>query len=307
MKLSGEHIHPAMKRPRLSPLRYPGGKSALYGRLRELIRLNSITEATYVEPYAGGAGAAIGLLITGEVESIHINDFDYAVFAFWTACVSHNADFIARLREVPVTIDEWRRQRAAYDRGAEADLFELGFATFYLNRTNRSGVLNGGPIGGHDQSGPYKIDARFNRDTLSERMRLIGLYSRKISVTNDDGMAVIDRYADDDNAFIYADPPYFLKAGSLYMNSFKARDHAALADCLNSASQSRWVLTYDNVDQVAELYGDRRREEIGVYYSARNVTKAKEVMVYADSLEIHRPALFDRTSEADASPAVAPG
>ncbi|QYN35181.1 DNA adenine methylase [Pseudonocardia sp. DSM 110487] len=299
MKMSGERIHPAMKRPRLSPLRYPGGKGGLYGRLRELIRLNSITKGTYIEPYAGGAGAAIGLLITGEVKSIHINDLDPAVFAFWTACVTRNVEFIAKLRTVPVSVDEWRRQREIYDLGRKADLFDLGFATFYLNRTNRSGVLNGGPIGGHDQSGPYKIDARFNRDTLSERMRLIGLYSSKISVTNDDGMAIINRYIDNTDAFIYADPPYFLKAGSLYMNSFKAEDHAALAACLNSAADARWVLTYDNVSQVAELYKDRRREEIGVHYSARNVTKAKEVMVYSDSLEVDRPTLFDLVEAVD--------
>jgi len=293
MKIGGERVHPSMKRPRLSPLRYPGGKSGLYGRLRELLRLNSITRGKYVEPYAGGAGAAIGLLITGEVEAIHVNDFDYAVYAFWMACTTRNADFIERINSVSVSVDEWRRQREVCDQGAGADLFDLGFATFYLNRTNRSGVLNGGPIGGHDQTGPYKIDARFNRVTLTERMRLIGLYSGKITVSNEDGMAIIRKYVDAPNTLIYADPPYFLKAGSLYMNSFKAADHAALADCLNAAATSRWVLTYDNVDQVAELYGDRRREQIGVYYSARNVTRAREIMVYSDSLEIDRPALFD--------------
>lgn len=282
-----------MKRPRLSPLRYPGGKSALYSRLRELIRLNTRgDDVTYVEPYAGGAGAGIGLLITGEVQSVHINDLDGAVAAFWKACVSRNAEFISRMETIPVTVKEWRRQKAVYVNRSNADPFDLGFATFFLNRTNRSGVLNGGPIGGLDQSGTYKIDARFNRQTLRERLRLIGLYSSKISVSNDDGLSIIGRYKDQRNTFIYADPPYFMKAGSLYMNSFTAADHTALAACLNSIHDANWVLTYDNVEQVSELYVDRRREEIGVYYSARNVTKAKEVMVYSDSMRISHPDLL---------------
>lgn len=292
MKISGERVHPGMKRPRLSPLRYPGGKSALYGRLRELIRLNGLARPKYVEPYAGGAGAAVGLLITGEVDSVHINDLDPAISAFWTSCTEHNAAFIERLRSIPVTVAEWRRQKEIYNDRSSSSSFDLGFAAFFLNRTNRSGVLNGGPIGGHDQTGPYKIDARFNRETLAERLRLIGLYSRRITVSGDDGLAVIEQNMNDPNVFIYADPPYFYKAGSLYMNSFKGEDHYELARCLNSAAGSRWVLTYDNVPEVGELYPDRRREEIGVYYSARNVTKAREIMVYSDALEIDPLGLF---------------
>ncbi|GAA1269912.1 DNA adenine methylase [Pseudonocardia aurantiaca] len=292
MKISGERVHSGMRRPRLSPLRYPGGKSSLYLRLRELIRLNSSSRPKYIEPYAGGAGAALGLLITGEVECIHINDLDPAIHAFWQACIKQNSALIERIRSVPVTIPEWRRQREAYDNPGQCDELTLGFATFFLNRTNRSGVLNGGPIGGHDQTGPYKIDARFNRETLTERMRLIGLYAKKITVSNDDGLSVIRANTGDPDAFIYADPPYFYKAGSLYMNSFRGQDHQNLADCLNSAAKGRWVLTYDNVEEVANLYPDRRKEEIGVYYSARNVTKSKEIMIYSDAIEIDRPALF---------------
>lgn len=293
MRISGERVHSAMKRPRLSPLRYPGGKSALYGRLSELIRLNTRgDDVTYVEPYAGGAGAGIGLLITGEVKSIHINDLDGAVYSFWDACVSRNAEFISKMESVPLTVEEWERQKLIYSSRAEVDPFDLGFATFYLNRTNRSGVLNGGPIGGLDQSGPYKIDARFNRKTLAERLRLIGLYSRRITVSNDDGTTTIEKYRRREDTFIYADPPYFMKAGSLYMNSFTSSDHAALAACLNSIPDANWVLTYDNVPQVGELYSNRRREEIGVYYSARNVGRAKEIMVYSDSMEIHSPDLL---------------
>jgi DNA adenine methylase len=274
------------KRPQVSPLRYPGGKSALYPRLRELIRNNDLAGCTYVEPYAGGAGAALGLLVTGQVGKIVINDLDPAIAAFWRSLVTDPDGFIERVRKVKLNVTEWREQKAIYMAAGTVEEGELGFATFYLNRTNRSGVLNGGPIGGLDQTGNYKIDARFNRVGLEERIRIIALYAENITVSSRDGLDVIAATSEQTDTFLYADPPYFEKAGSLYLNAFKTKDHEALAETLNRCSGKTWVLTYDNVPQVPRLYGDRRREEFGLYYSAHRVTKATEVMVYSDSLNI---------------------
>lgn len=274
------------KRIVVSPLRYPGGKGLLYTRLRQIIRDNDLTSSTYVEPYAGGAGAALALLISGQVARIVINDLDPAVYAFWRAVIDHPREFSRLVSDVDLTVDEWEEQRRTYDSSPRSEHLALGFATFYLNRTNRSGVLNGGPIGGKDQTGNYKIDARFNRETLLERIRLISLHSTRITVTNKDGRAIIKRHASDPNAFIYADPPYFEKAGSLYMNAFEAVDHERLAQCLNGVKKARWVLTYDNVPQVSDLYADRRRRLFALNYSAHRVMKAQEVMVLSDSLTI---------------------
>ncbi|QIG44173.1 DNA adenine methylase [Nocardioides anomalus] len=274
------------KRPQVSPLRYPGGKSALYPRLRELIRNNGLAGCTYVEPYAGGAGAALSLLATGQVGRIVINDFDPAIAAFWTTLVNNPDLMIKRIQKVRLDVREWKRQKAIYMAANEADMAELGFATFYLNRTNRSGVLNGGPIGGLDQTGNYKIDARFNRDGLQERVRIISLYADKITVSSRDGLDVIREATRRADTFVYADPPYFEKAGSLYLNAFKAANHEALAKIMNGRAKKNWVLTYDNVPQVSALYGARRRVEFGLHYSAHRVTKATEVMVFSDPLDI---------------------
>lgn len=274
------------KRITVSPLRYPGGKGLLYSRLRQIIRDNRLTSSIYVEPYAGGAGAALGLLISGQVAKIAINDLDPAVYAFWRAVVDYPQEFSRLVETIDLTVKEWEKQREAYDSSQRDDYLALGFATFYLNRTNRSGVLNGGPIGGKDQTGNYKIDARFNRNTLLERIRLIELHADRIIVTNSDGREIIKQYANELDAFIYADPPYFEKAGSLYMNAFQEADHQQLAKCLNQVEQARWVLTYDNVPQIADLYTDRRRRLFSLNYSAHRVTKAQEIMVFSDSLTI---------------------
>jgi len=274
------------KRPLISPLRYPGGKAALYPRLREIIRSNGFAGCTYVEPYAGGAGAALSLLVTGQVERIEINDLDPAIAAFWSTVV-HEPDFLAhQIRKAKLNVREWQKQKAIYREADASNPTTLGFATFYLNRTNRSGVLNGGPIGGLDQTGNYKIDARFNREGLTERIRIISLYAEKIQVTSRDGLEIIRDACRRRNTFVYADPPYFEKAGSLYLNAFRPSDHEALAKLLNQRAQKTWVLTYDNVPQVGELYPDRARHTFGLHYSAHRVLRATEVMVVSDSLNV---------------------
>lgn len=266
-----------------SPLRYPGGKGALYSRLRKVIRENNLAGCTYVEPFAGGAGAGLGLLVTGQVSKVVINDLDPAIYAFWASLVTDPDAMIARIQKVPLSVKEWRRHKEIYS-SDDADLSSLGFATFYLNRTNRSGVLNGGPIGGLDQTGNYLIDARFNREALAERVRTLGLFRDEITVTSLDGRTVARKYASRPNTFVYVDPPYFEKAGSLYMNYFRADDHAALAKDLNAKANGHWLLTYDAVPQVDEFYGDRRIRRFGLNYSAHRVTKATEVAVLSDTL-----------------------
>lgn len=283
-------------RPRISPLRYPGGKSALYSRLKEMIRHNDLAGCTYVEPYAGGAGAALGLLVTGQVSNVVINDLDPAIYAFWKLLTTDPEYLRRMIKRARLDPTEWAKQREVYLSAGPDAVRELGYATFYLNRTSRSGVLNAGPIGGHDQTGPYKIDARFNRENLSERIRILALYQDRIHVSRADGKDVIGKYAANNDTFIYADPPYFEKSRGLYLNAFTAADHAALAEVLNVRSQRHWIVTYDNVTTVANLYAARRRHEFELYYSAHTARKATEVVILSDSLKGISPGWLAGTS-----------
>jgi DNA adenine methylase len=285
----------SLKRPIISPLRYPGGKSSLYLSLRALLRLNDLTSGTYVEPYAGGAGAAMALLITGQVQEVVINDLDPAIYAFWRAVLDEPTAFGRLIENARLDLIEWARQKEIYLTASRDDYVRLGFATFYLNRTNRSGALNGGVIGGQKQLGRYKIDARFNKLNLAERIRVIGIHAKRITVHNRDGLAVIEDYSHKPKTLIYADPPYFDRSGSLYLNSFTEQDHQALAIKLNSLCNIKWLLTYDDVPQVHKFYADRRRDFISLNYSAHRVLKAQEVMVYSDALAI-QPAQTELTA-----------
>ena len=302
-------LHQPSRRLLLTPLRYPGGKGALYTTLRDLVRANDLSSGTYVEPYAGGVGAGLALLITGVVKRIVVNDLDPALYAFWRSVVKDPEGFAKQVAEVELSVREWRKQKEIYRSADRRDYLPLGFATFYLNRTNHSGVLNAGPIGGLDQTGSYKIDARFNRAALLERLRLIALHASQIVVLRHDGRKVIKRYTAMQDTIVYADLPYFQKAaalaliigglvlefwasgyfqkaGTLYMNSFTDEDHRDLARCLADAQSGRWLLTYDDVDEVESLYRQFRRERFSLSYSAHRVTRGKELMVYSHGLRV---------------------
>ncbi|MDR1428620.1 MAG: DNA adenine methylase [Bifidobacteriaceae bacterium] len=190
----------------LSPLRYPGGKASLAGLFADLIAELGMHGATYVEPYAGGAGAGIALLREGIIDHLVINDFDKAVYAFWHSVTHHNDDLVGLVRDAELNVREWRRQREIYSEGDIADLLKLGFAFFYLNRTNRSGVLRAGVIGGNAQTGNYLIDARYNPYTLADRIRALGELAGQITVIRKDRRTVIREYGSNPDAFLYVDP-----------------------------------------------------------------------------------------------------
>lgn len=268
----------------LSPLRYPGGKSALAGFFADIITALGVEEARYIEPYAGGAGAGIALLREGIVRHLVINDIDPAVHAFWRSVVAHNASFVELVESTPLTIDEWLRQREIYRSRDESDILRLGFAFFFLNRTNRSGILNAGVIGGQRQEGKYKIDARFNRQTLVQRLTAIGDLADHITVSDLDGRTVIQQYSHDERSFMYIDPPYVQAGSQLYLNAFDGRDHKALSTIVNSVEEAHWLITYDAAPLIEKLYRDQFQCRLELTYSARYPGQAEELLVASPSV-----------------------
>jgi DNA adenine methylase len=270
-------------RKHVSPLRYPGGKTCLVPLFEKVLQ-KSPTKTTYVEPYAGGAGAALALLYSGKVKRIVINDLDRAIYAFWWAATKRSEAFVAKMRKTRVSVAEWRRQKLIYQ-NKKATLFDLGFATFFLNRTNVSGIMDGGPIGGLDQTGKYKITARYNKKMLVRRLEQLGSHAPQITVTNDDGVHLIKKYLRQKKAFIYLDPPYLDKGYSLYMNSYKIAEHDDLAEVLNRNAKAFWLLTYDSKHRIKKRYPKRRVVEFVLDYRAYKARKGKEVLISADAVK----------------------
>lgn len=274
-----------------SPLRYPGGKAKLADFLIAIIEANDLSEVDYVEPYAGGAGAALRLLFEEYVDTIAINDVDPRIYSFWWAVTRRNDEFLSRLEKVDLSVEEWRRQRAIYKKCDKRKLLELGFATFFLNRTTRSGILHtAGPIGGHDQTGNFKIDARFNRNQLASRIQRIGIYSDRILVSGEDGLTLLKTLnrcrVRARRTFVYLDPPYYAKGPDLYLNRFSHDQHRRLADYLSRRKNFPWIMTYDNVPAVRELYMDFSRVHFSLNYSAYECRQGEELLISPDSIEV---------------------
>ena len=283
-----------------SPLRYPGGKATLAGFFESTINALELRKPTYIEPYAGGAGAGLELLLKDVVGMVVINDLDPAIHACWKAMVKDSDAFLKLLERTPLTVDEWKRQREIYRRRYDINLnpLTLGFATFFLNRTSRSGVLGAGVIGGFTQAGAYKIGSRYDKQSLRARIERLAELSGKIRVTKQDGAARLREYLPKDNVFAYVDPPYVQKGSSLYMSAFNEEDHLALALVLNGHANRNWVLTYDVADLIRGFYRARDVSEFRLLYSA-HLRSAKGALKRDSARELI--VLSDPVSDAIAS------
>lgn len=271
---------------RVTPLRYPGGKSELGAFFGQLISRNRLSDAAYVEPFAGGAGVAIALLLGEWVDTIFINDIDRSVYSFWKCVSDRNDELCSLIENCRLSVREWRKQKAVHD-GGTTDELALGFATFYLNRTNRSGILNGGLIGGKNQAGEWKMDARFNRKDLVARIRRIGRYRSRIHVSNDDAVAFLNtlRPSLPARSLVYLDPPYFDKGQHLYTNFYEPGDHATIAEVVRDLERP-WVVSYDDHPKIRKLYSGYRSRRYSLTYSARESRGGSEVIFFSERLSI---------------------
>lgn len=266
----------------ISPFRYPGGKAFLYKYL--LGRVEALPEGRrcYAEPFCGGAGSAVILLKLGAVQQIHLNDADIKVYSAWRAILQDTERFASRIEEISVDLESWHAAHKLV--GAAGDYsFDLGFATFFLNRTSRSGIVVGaGPIGGYDQTGNWKVDARFNREALADRVRWLGSVGDRIELTREDGLSFLSRSASRlpvEQTLFFVDPPYVTAGGRLYLNAMSEAKHIALSDILQDDILPHWVLTYDDHPLIRDLYKERPIKDLAVTYSLQKKRKEQEVLI----------------------------
>lgn len=268
-----------------SPLRYPGGKGRLTPLIKLLIEKTGHFGGVYIEPFAGGAGVALNLLVEDCVSDIVINDLDKGVYSFWRSVIDCTDRFVEDIMNVPLTMEEWRRQKKIRQENEGRYSYELGFATFYLNRTNRSGIIGGGVIGGNNQDGKWRMDARFNRHELAEKVRELARRRNNIHVYNKDVISLINRYVTGryGNCFIYFDPPYYDKGGRLYLNHFEHDDHERLSLEIKRIKDFDWVMTYDDNEEITKMYDGVCGGVMTLRYSLNEKRKALERIYFSDS------------------------
>lgn len=272
-----------------SPLRYPGGKGKVVNSIKKIIDANNLKGLEYAEPFAGGASVALSLLLDGYSQNIYINDKDRAIYAFWYSIINHKDEFVAKISTIPINMDSWFEQKQIFEQH-DSNLFELGFATFFLNRTNRSGILKAGVIGGKNQSGKYSISERFHKENLTKRIELIHTVKDRIYLFNLDVIDFISEVSNvmKQNSVIYLDPPYYNKGKDLYMNHFQHIDHIILKDYIETLDQYNWIVTYDNTPQINEIYQGIKKKFYNLNYSLINASKGQEVLFVKKNLVVPR-------------------
>lgn len=278
-----------------TPLRYPGGKQKLAPFILEVLEKNGLVGGEYAEPYAGGAGVAIELLLSGKVSKIHLNDSSRAVHCFWYSILNHTEEFCQRVMQTELTVDEWRTQRGILAAPRRFSALTVGFSLFFLNRCNRSGIPSpsAGLIGGIKQSGRWRMDARFPREELVARIRAIAAKKDSIVLKNWDAERFIKEYLPrlPEKSLVYCDPPYYHQANRLYLNHYKPEDHERIAEVIQDEIERPWLVSYDGVPEIIALYEDRKRFIYDLQYNAGRAYKGKEVFVFSDNL-----ALPDKSS-----------
>lgn len=270
-----------------SPLRYPGGKNKLSAFIAKICLDNNIN-GHYVEPYSGGASVALFLLIEGFVQKITINDRDRSIYAFWHSVLNKTNQLCELIENAELSIDEWKKQKAVQSNKKKADLLELGFSTFYLNRTNRSGIINAGVMGGIEQKGNYLMDCRFNKAELIQRIKNIASHKKNIRLYKKDAVKLIDKIeqeAQNDNIVFYFDPPYYLKASTLYMNHYEDKNHKKVSDKIKSIQNIMWIVSYDNVPEIQKLYAECPKKEFSFKHTAYEIREGKEIMFFSENIE----------------------
>ena len=270
-----------------SPLRYPGGKNCIFPFVSKLFHENDLIGSSYAEPYAGGAGLALRLLFEEYVDRIYLNDLDRSLYAFWLAVLTRADALCEWIERVDVSMASWHAYKEIQNSAASADLFELAKSTFFLNRTNVSGVIMGGVIGGQGQLGKYKIDARFNKADLISRIEKISRFKDRITLSNLDGINFVRKIdVKPGSLFIYLDPPYFQKGADLYLNFYVESDHKRLANYVHKMKK-RWMISYDHHDFILNLYATKRKVLYRLSQSASNRV-GNEVLVFSEALQYTR-------------------
>lgn len=252
-------------------------------------------DGVYIEPYVGGASVALSLLFNEYVSRIIINDKDRSIYAFWYSVLFDTENLCRLIHDTPITMNSWYQQKDIQKNKETVELLDLGFSTFFMNRTNRSGILNAGVIGGNSQTGNYKIDARFKKDDLIRRIYRIAEYSGRISLYNEDAVLLTQQLIETlpEKSIFYFDPPYYVKGKGLYLNYYNDEDHRNIANMISQIINSKWIVTYDSVSFIMELYNNFRQQKFELNYSASNSGKGQEVMIFSNNIKISEHPLFD--------------
>lgn len=276
----------------LSPLRYPGGKATIAQHLGDvyLAQDGHMPIEIWIEPFAGGAGAALDLLTRDVVDEAWLIDAHPALAAFWGTVIDDGERLAAVVAATVPTMQLWEQSREVLEAG-DVGTFDLAYAAFVINRCSRSGIVapRSGPMGGRHQTGRYTIASRFNGPPLADRILHVHSLRSRLRVHHGDGIGYIEQLNDSgivDEVVLFVDPPYIREGNRLYANGLDPAAHQRLSAALH-ATEARWLLTYDNHCDVQDvLYPDHRVVPFNIRNTANRARLATELAVLSNNLQV---------------------
>lgn len=271
-----------------NPLRYPGAKSKLVPYIQKLIESEELNGCTLYEPYAGSAAVSFSLLESKTISRAIINELDPLIYCFWISVMEYTEDLIKLIYDTDITLENWNAlslyRNSEYIKNKST--VNIGFAGLFLNRTNFSGILKAGPLGGLQQKSQYKIDCRFNKEKVIESILQLSKFCNKVEIYNMDALEFLKqktKYKRNNRIFVYIDPPYYEKGPSLYRYFYNQNMHASLAKFIKNKNYP-WLVSYDDAEKIQALYKKKTLQPIYLDYSVNSKRKAKELLI--SNLEI---------------------
>ena len=279
----------------LSPLRYPGSKIKLVKYLSKVLEFNHFEPKILVEPFVGGGSVFLNFIENGWVERVIIGDKDKLVFSFWKVLFENPQHLIKFVKKIKVNTKNFAFYKNVALNESRYSENKLAEACLFLNRTSFSGILanSAGPIGGKKQESEYKINCRFNKKIIIQKIEKISSFAPMVTVLPFDWNRTIN-YALRNNSkaklFFYLDPPFFQKADKLYRHYFEKKDlHQSLNRKLKSLNH-KWVLSYDRAPEIKEMYKPFIQRSFAFPYSINSPARRIEKEYFITSKNLKRPS-----------------
>ena len=270
-------------KPSVTPLRYPGGKTWLLDYVKAFARFHKLSSTTIVEPYGGSASISVGLIRSQLVTDATVCERDPLIVAFWNVAIHRNEELIEYLSSLEINMETWYGLRRYLDleKTNLQNELEAAGAFLFFNRTNYSGIIKGGPLGGKKQLSKYKLNCRFNKGRIADKIRSLKALEDKLKIIQIDGLEYMKNHAlqSPDNVFFYVDPPYYGAGKDLYRFYFTDFDHQQLSAFL-TGTEIPWLLSYDDAEFIRNLYQKKSNLPVYTDYQSGHLRRGvKELLI----------------------------
>ncbi len=231
-----------------SPFRYPGGKTWLVPTIAAWLTSFSSAPSYFLEPFAGGAICALNVAFERWSRHVVFCELDGDVAAVWKVILMGQAETLAnKIRDFNLTEKRVRTALSSKTNLSSLPLVDQAFLTILRNRVQRGGIMAPGAglvKRGENEKG---LSSRWYPETLATRILNIERIADRLTFRQGDGMDLIEEFANEPDAALFADPPYTTAARRLYR--YWQFDHEELFRKLSSF-KGDFLISYDDTEEV---------------------------------------------------------